>query len=323
MSDATLVWFRLDLRLSDNPALMDAIQRGVPVIPVYVWSPEEEGKWSSGAASRWWLHQSLTQLDAALRERGSRLIVRHGPVLETIKDLMRASGATAVCWNRRYEPSAIERDRSVKSALQQAGYIAESFNGSLLFEPWTIRTQQGQPYQVFTSFWKTCQAQQKPEKPTSSPKEIKAPGRWPASVRLSELNLEPTIDWASGMRSSWHPGEKGALDELNRFLKAGLSHYSKARDLPDRMGTSRLSPYLHFGEIGPRQVWSEVYERKNSASEAVQCYLRELGWREFAHHLLFHFPSTTEQPLRQNFAKFPWKTNRNGCSVVEGKWNKR
>jgi deoxyribodipyrimidine photo-lyase len=307
MSDPSLVWFRLDLRLADNPALLAAIRRGGPVIPVFIWTPEEEAHWQPGAASRWWLHQSLTQLDGSLRERGARLIIRRGPTLEAIRQLLVESAASAVYWNRRYEPAAIDRDRRVKAALHDDGCTVESFNNSLLFEPWTVRTQQGAPYQVFSAFWRTCLALDEPRPPQPAPADIKAPGRWPATIPLRELGLEPTVDWAGGLRSSWRPGEAGAWQQWNRFLDDGLSEYATARDHPDRVGTSRLSPHLHFGEIGPRQVWSAIRRQPDLRSRAHQRFLQELGWREFAHHLLFHFPHTPEQPLRQSFAKFPWK----------------
>jgi deoxyribodipyrimidine photo-lyase len=310
MDETTLLWFRLDLRLSDNPALLASIRRRGPVIPCFIWSAEDEGHAKPGAASRWWLHQSLTQLDAALRERGSRLIVRRGPALETIRELLEETGAHAVRWNRRYDPAMTDRDRAIKAALHQDGRRAESYSGSLLFEPWTIRTQQGQPYQVFSSFWKACLAQQEPDSPEPAPGDINSPRRWPAALPLCELGLEPSINWAGGLRSSWRPGEAGAIEALTRFLDEGLADYHQERDRPDRAGTSRLSPHLHFGEISVRQIWSAVRARLRGCPEGGQCYLRELGWREFAHHLLFHFPHTPEQPLRESFAAFPWKLSR-------------
>ena len=307
MSEPALLWFRLDLRLTDNPALRVALGQGRPVIPVFIWSPEEEDRWEPGAASRWWVHQSLTQLDAALRQRGSRLIVRRGPTLPTIRALLEESTATAVFWNRRYEPAISDRDRRLKTTLREQGCVAESFNSALLFEPWAVRTQQGQPFQVFSAFWRACQAQPEPEPPQPAPRQIPGPPHWPATIPLEELGLEPSLDWAGGLRSRWRPGEAGALEALNRFLDEGLCGYATDRDYPDRLGTSRLSPHLHFGEIGPRQVWAAVRGRQHGRSAAGQDYLRELGWREFAHHLLFHFPHTPEQPLRQQFAAFPWE----------------
>lgn len=310
MNNTMLLWFRLDLRVTDNRALGAALARGMAVVPIFIWAPEEELPWQPGAAARWWLHQSLNQLDAALRERGSRLIIRRGPTLQTIRQLLVETGASAVYWNRRYEPAVVKRDRHLETTLQQDGYQVESFNSSLLFEPWEIQTRQGQPYQVFTPFWKACQVLHEPEPPEPAPTDIKRPRRWPVTLPLSALALEPTFDWTSGLRSNWRPGETGAWENLHRFLDDGLSEYPTGRNRPDRVGTSRLSPHLHFGEIGPRQVWAAVRGRPPGRSEAGQCYLRELGWREFAHHLLFHFPHTPHQPLRENFVDFPWKHDR-------------
>lgn len=310
--NGSIVWFRQDLRLSDNPALLAAVRRGGPVIPVFIWAPEEEGAWPPGAASRWWLHQSLNQLGASLRQFGSRLIIRHGPTIDAIRDLLKTTGANTVFWNRRYEPAAIKRDSRVKASLQKDGWTAESFNGSLLFEPWTIRTQLDQPYQVFTPFWKACMTQQPPEAPENGPTRVEVPRRWPTTLKQAELGLEPKIDWARGLRASWCPGEGGANKLLARFLDEGLGGYADGRNRPDQPSTSRLSAHLHFGEISVRQVWHAIHERlhgrrKSQAANGVRVFASELGWREFAHHLLYHFPQTPEQPLREQFARFPWQ----------------
>ena len=311
----TLVWFRQDLRLRDNPALLAALSRTGPIIPVFIWAPDEEGDWPPGAASRWWLHQSLAQLDASLRRLGSRLIIRRGPTLETLRELLEQTVSTAAFWNRRYEPAVIERDSRVKAALQQDGRIVESFNGSLLFEPWTVQTQQGKPYQVFTPFWKACLAMPAPAPPQDAPSRIANPRRWPATLELAELGLEPTIDWAPGLRASWRPGELGATEQLKGFLEEVLGNYPAGRNRPDRLGTSRLSPHLHFGEISVREIWSALRGQRLGQGichpvEAIRIYGNELGWREFAHHLLFHFPQTPQQPLRKEFARFPWQPDK-------------
>jgi deoxyribodipyrimidine photo-lyase len=307
-----LVWFRQDLRLGDNPALLAAVRDGGPVLPVYVWSPEEEGRWPPGAASRWWLHQSLARLDASLRRCGSRLIIRRGPTLDALRGLLAESGATAVCWNRRFEAAAKGRDAAVQTALRRDGVTAESFNGGLLFEPWAVQTRTGQPYQVFAPFWKACLAREEPPPPDPAPARVPPPRSWPASLDLAELGLEPTIDWAGGLRACWRPGEAGAADQLDRFLNEALDEYPAGRDRPDRAGTSRLSPHLHFGEVGARQVWYAVRGLRGGKATGVRArsadsYRRELGWREFAHHLLYHFPLTPERPLREAFADFPWR----------------
>jgi deoxyribodipyrimidine photo-lyase len=317
MSDTagSIIWFRHDLRLSDNPALSAAVRQGGAVIPVFIWSPDEEERWQPGSASRWWMHQSLEQLARSLRQHGSRLLIRRGPALAAIRALVEETGATAVFWNRRYEPRVIERDRRVKELLRQDGLTVESFNGSLLFEPWTVMTQTGTPYQVFSAFWKSCLARLEPVCPEESPAHLRSPRRWPVSLKLAELGLEPTIDWAGGIRSCWRPGEAGAREQLERFVGEALADYPTGRDRPDQPGTSRLSPHLHFGEISVRQLWHTIHEPLDGklprpSSEAVRRFASELGWREFAHHLLFHYPETPEQPLRREFADFPWRPHR-------------
>ncbi len=314
MKTTTLFWLRLDLRLADNPALAAAVARGGAVIPVFIWSPEEEGAWSSGGASNWWLHQSLAALDASLRALGSRLVIRRGPALETLQALIQATGASAVFWNRRYEPAIIARDAKVKETLRADGIKLESCNGALLHEPWVIRNQSDKPFQVFTPFWKNCLTQPDPEPPLAAPKTIPAPEQWPQSLALDALELEPKIKWAEGFRPVWQPGEAGAAAALQRFLTAAFTDYSERRNRPDVVGTSRLSPHLHFGEISPRQIWHGVQRlaAKRGLSTAAwrsSQFLAEVGWREFAHHLLYHFPHTPAEPLRADFKRFPWREN--------------
>lgn len=312
-ASVSLVWFRHDLRLADNPALQAAVQRGGPIIPVYIWAPEDEGAWSPGAASRWWLHQSLTSLDTRLTKYSSRLVIRRGDSLSTLQALIRETDAQAVFWNRRYDPSIVVRDTTIKSTFRATRIHVESFNTALLFDPTTLRNRTGQPFQVFTPFWKTCLSLPEPSAPLTDPSRLSAPVQWPDSLPLASLQLEPTIDWASGIRTAWCPGEDGARYELQRFLDAAITDYAEHRDRPDEVQTSRLSPYLHFGEISPRQVWHAVRtaSKKHRAKQrGVEAYLRQLGWREFAHHLLFHFPHTLDQPLRGEFADFPWRESR-------------
>ncbi len=307
---ASIVWFRSDLRLADNPALQAALKRGAPIIPVFIWASDEELPWSPGGASRWWLHQSLTALDASLQESRSQLVIRRGASLQLLRELIRETGADAVFWNRRYEPAVIARDKQIKEALRADGIEAESFNAALLHEPWTVQNQSGKPFQVFTPFWKNCLTKPEPTEPSPKPSRISAPEQWPKSLPIAALELEPKIKWAEGIRASWQPGEHGAYAQLKRFLNDAVLNYSENRNRPDLIGTSRLSPHLHFGEISPRQIWhawkAQATSKKITDWRTSQ-FLTEVGWREFAHHLLFHFPHTPEQPLRADFARFPWR----------------
>jgi deoxyribodipyrimidine photo-lyase len=308
---STLLWFRRDLRLADNPALLAAVRRGAPVLPLFIWSPAEEGVWPPGAASRWWLHHSLMQLDASLRQRGSRLIIRQGPAQQVLIELQRHSAVTAVYWNRGYEPALRERDRRLHEALRQAAVAVHIRSASLLFEPETISTQGGQPYQVFSAFWRRCLQAAPAVDTQDAPSAIPAPQQWPPSLTIGQLGLLPDIDWAAGLRAAWTPGEAGALRQLQQFLPL-VGDYQSGRDRPARRATSRLSAHVHFGEISVRRIWSAIQARgsrggrQREAAASVTRLCTELGWREFAHHLLFHFPHTAAQPLRSQFAAFPW-----------------
>jgi deoxyribodipyrimidine photo-lyase len=293
-----LVWFRRDLRLADNPALHAAIESGARVIPVFIWSPEEEAPWAPGAASRWWLHHSLQELNDRLRATGSRLIVRKGASERTLLELADATGSRSIYWNRVYEPAVVTRDREIKSNLRAQGIAATSFQGNVLFEPGSILNQSGLPFRVFTAFWKACLASPSPSQALTAPKTIPAPSRWPVSLTISDLALEPQIDWASGLRANWKPGESAARARIKAFDRS-IADYAIERDRPDHPGTSRLSPHLHFGEISARHLWH--------ATQHHEPFQRQLAWRDFAHHLLFHFPHTPAEPLRPEFYRFPWR----------------
>lgn len=307
MPSPLLLWIRQDLRLTDQPALAAALDRGGAVLPVFIWAPEEEEPWAPGAASRWWLHHSLARLAADLEARGSRLIVRRATTagadagsLGALRKLLRETGAGAVYWNRRYEPAVIARDKAIKQALRDAGVEAESFNAALLAEPWDVRNQSGRPFQVFTPFWKHVKTSIDPPAPLPAPRRIAAPVTWPESLALDALALRPRIPWDEGIAAAWEPGEAGAARLLARFLDGPVKSYGEQRNVPGITGTSRLSPHLHFGEISPRQVWHAAQAHRDGQ------FVTEVGWREFAHHLLYHFPRTPEEPLRPEFRHFPW-----------------
>jgi deoxyribodipyrimidine photo-lyase len=311
MNGPTIVWFRHDLRLDDNPALAAAAARGA-VVPVFIWAPDEEQPWAPGAASRWWLHHSLEKLAAALAKAGAPLVIRSGGSLEVLRAVAKECGASGVVWNRRYEPAVVTRDTQIKKALAADGLAVESFNGSLLFEPMHVATKEGRPYQVFTPFWRALLAKDEPAEPVAAPRRLRAAEASPRTESLAALRLLPPIAWDGTMTKTWAPGAAGGERRLARFLDAALAGYATDRDRPDREGTSSLSPHLHFGEISPRRVWHAVRAAVGGTPAAkitrggAEAYLRELGWREFANHLLFHFPHTSDAPLRADYAKFPW-----------------
>ncbi|NNF52144.1 MAG: deoxyribodipyrimidine photo-lyase [Gammaproteobacteria bacterium] len=304
-----IVWFRRDLRIGDNPALRHAVDNFDQVLLVYVHAPGEEGDWAPGAASRWWLHHSLTAHDSKLRERGGKLVVRKGESLKTLTQLAKEFSADAIFWNRLYDPATTKRDKKVKKSLEDAGIEARSFQANLLFEPWTISTREDNPYRVFTPFWKACLQRAEPDESLASVRALREPSEYPASIKIAELELLPVIDWDEGMEAQWTPGEDGAGDRLDRFLEKAVDDYDSARDLPAVEGVSRLSPHLHFGEISPRQIWHAVKGMSTAArsEKGAATFLKEIGWREFAHHVLYHFPKTPDEPLYEKYAAFPWR----------------
>ena len=313
----TLLWFRQDLRLEDNPALKAAREAGRPIVAVYVLDDESEGEWPMGGASRWWLHHALRSLDQSLRDRGSRLNLLRGRSDEVIARLSQSLGVAAVYWNRRYEPAAIARDSSLKAQLSAAGIEVKSFNASLLFEPHTIQNKQGKPFQVFTPFWKHCLSLPIAPVVRSEKGELGSSPAVAGALPLEALELLPTIPWDSGFSAQWSPGEAGARARLKGFVASAMQRYADDRNRPDLDGTSQLSPWLHFGEIGPRQVWAGVAALSQDSgvfppSNGARVFLSEVGWREFAYHLLFHFPHTPTEPLRSEFSSFPWADDPQG-----------
>ncbi len=307
----------MDLRLRDNPALAAALLRGAPVLPVWILDEGENGRWATGAASRWWLHHSLAALRDSLASRGLPLVLRRGEAAEILPTLAAETGAGAVYWNRRYEPAVIARDKALKERLRGAGIEVKSFNGALLHEPHEIANKQGGPFQVFTPFWRTCG-----EKPVASPVALPrgngvAPQVAVRSAALEELALLPRLDWAVQFSKRWRPGEAGAAAQLERFFAKRVERYADQRDEPSAEAVSELSPHLHFGETSPRLIWARALEASRESgvfpsSRGVQKFLTEVGWREFAHHLLYHFPDTPEKPLRAEFSAFPWADDPHG-----------
>jgi deoxyribodipyrimidine photo-lyase len=296
----TLVWFRQDLRIADNPALAHAAARG-PVVPVYILD-ETPGVRPLGGASRWWLHHSL----AALADDLGGLVLRRGDPARILPALAKETGATAVVWNRCYEPYAVQRDTALKASFSKAGLDVHSFNGSVLFEPWEVKTLGGGPFKVYTPFWRACL-----KLPVAAPLPVPKVKRLNADGdRLAAWSLTPTKpNWAAGFGELWTPGSAGAEAKLTRFLDHGLTGYGELRNRPDLPNVSRLSPHLHWGEVSPRQVWAATHlrlETRRAPRADVDKFLAEIGWREFATHLLYHFPTLPERNWKHAFDAYPW-----------------
>lgn len=300
-----IVWFRRDLRLADNPALIAAAESGRPVIPIYLHD-ETPGIRPIGAASQWWLGRSLAALAAWLETRGSRLIVRRGVAADILPALVAETRAAGVYWNRLYDPGVVERDMELKKTLPAQ---VHSFKASLLNEPWELQTSTGKDFSVFTPYWRAARSRLTIVETKPAPSHLPAPRKWPRTEALE--TKEPY--WAAGF-GDWTPGEDGARARLARFLDAGLENYGERRDRPDFDSTSRLSPHLHFGEIGPRQVWLAVQSAAvggDARDSDVEKFLSELGWREFNHHVLFHHPSLPTENLK-GLEGMPWRDDRAG-----------
>ena len=297
MSKKAIVWFRQDLRLKDNPALHHAAAEGYDILPLYILDE------TKGGASRWWLHHSLKSLGKEIP-----LVLKNGNPQDIVFELIKAEKIDAVFWNRCYEPDAIARDAEIKSALEAASVEVQSFKGCLLAEPWELQTGQGGFYKVYTPFWRALKAKIIPDTPLPAPDASYVNAK---SDNLKDWELLPALNWADGFDEYWQPGEEGAIDKAVAFMESGLTEYKSRRDRMGLEGTSRLSPHLHFGEISPRQVWHAVqaFTVRNEMSDAeqnVEQFLKEVVWREFAYHLIYHVENFSTHAFRSEFDHFPW-----------------
>jgi deoxyribodipyrimidine photo-lyase len=303
MSETSIVWLRDDLRLADNPALSAAAKRGGKLALVYVLDQESAGIRPLGAASRWWLHQSLESLDREARAIGLPLVLRCGSAEVVLPQIVQESGATAVFWNRRYGPVR-DVDAHIKATLTGDGIDTHTFAANLLFEPWAVLTANGSPYRVFTAFWRAC-GQRSVRVPLVAPTTVN--GIQLDSMKVGDLRLLPQgTDWSGGLRDTWTPGERGAHDRLEVFATDILAAYSR-RDEPAQDSTSMLSPHLRFGEVSPYQVWDRIQGPLSPEARLMAPkFLSEVGWREFNWHTLYHFPNLTFDNYRREFDVFPW-----------------
>ena len=305
----TLVWLREDLRLSDNPALHAAAQRGAPTVVLYVLDDKVAGPWATGGAQRWWLHHTLASLQFSLEAIGSTLILRRGDAAQIVPEIAASMGAGAVFWNRRYMPWQIAQDTALKEKLSQSSDV-QSFNGRLLHEPWEFKTKTGGPYRVYTPYWKQVQQ-----------RDVRDP--MPKVTRLSTLKPPPPSDhldawgllstapnWATGFAPIWTPGEDAAHDKWRAWLTTkGAAQYQENRNRPDLDDTSRMAPHIHFGEISVVSMYREMQDEIDAGripAEHGKTFLSELAWREFSYNLLFHYPSMFDAPLMEKFERFEW-----------------
>ncbi len=305
-----IYWIRNDLRLGDNAALVAAAASGRPVIPLFILDETEHGPRSPGGAARWWLHHSLSRLADDYHALGATLILRRGETLAVLASVARETGAERVVYQRSYDGFGCRIHKSIKAHLSPLGVKAAAHAGYLLFEPEQVSTLSDTPFKVFTPFWRRCMQQAQLSAPLAPPQRI-SPANGVKSDALAMWQLLPSRpDWSGGLVRAWTPGEQAGLGRLQEFIDEAILDYSQARDIPGVAGTSGLSAHLHFGEISARQIWHAVNLAMASADipeAAGEAYLRQIGWREFCHHQLFHWPDLDTQPLRPDFTRFPWR----------------
>lgn len=305
-----VVWLRSDLRLADNPAITHAVQSGRPLVVLYNLDDGSSGLRSLGSASRWWLENSLRGLDQDLKTIGGSLVLRRGPSARVLDEVVTATSAGAVCWNRRYDAAGIAIDAALKQSLRARGLSVSSFQANLLFEPWTVRSRAGEPFRVYSPFWRAAIATGAPRAPLAAPTRLTAPAVPVASDKLEDWSLSPTSpNWAAAFFQSWTPGEAGGRAKIETFLADGIGHYAEHRDRPGHQSTSRLSPHLAFGEISPFQIWHAtrmVADQEPNHHRHAEKFLSEIGWREFSYHLLHHWPDLATNNFQSRFDSFPW-----------------
>lgn len=304
----TLVWFRQDLRVQDNPALFYAAEQG-KILPVYIVDDSHSGPWRQGEASCWWLHRSLEALNESLA--GMLRVFRGDPLL-LIPSLLEECGIKQVAWNRCYQPWQVVRDRSLKNALIDLGVEVQTYNGSLLWEPWQVLKKDDTPYKVFTPYFRNgCLNRDAPRYPLPAPPVLQTLSQAPKGDGLDQLGLLPNVEWYKSVALQWQPGEGGAGDRLAEFVTSHLEQYKCGRDRPDSQATSRLSPHLHFGELSPNQAWYVAQNAKLTPSGEADrdCFLCELGWREFSNYLLYHWPTLPQENFQRKFDRFCWRQN--------------
>jgi len=318
-----LWWVRRDMRLRDNDILTRAAETGHPVIPVFIRDGIVD---VTGAAPKWRWGLGLQAFEQTLRARGSRLILRSGEPLSVLRNLIATTGADAVHWHRLYDPDSITRDVAVKAGLKDDGCIAESHAGHILFEPWTVPTKTGGFYKVYTPMWRTVQYRDVPV-PCSVP-GLRSPEVWPESELFDDWALGAAMRRGAGVVEPYTcVGEDAALDRLDRFLEENIGRYQNKRDYPGVGAGSRLSENLTYGEISSRRLWHGGKRAAEQGLPGTETFIKQIVWREFAYHLMYHQPGLASEPFRQEWANFPWRSDNadadawrrgmTGCDIVD------
>lgn len=302
LPSVSIVWFRQDLRLEDNPAFLYASAQNHPIIPIYILDETNNDQWKMGEASRWWLHKSLSSLNDAMR---GNLCFASGDAFTALQTIISTFDVKGIYWNRCYEPWQIQRDTTIKSTLSKLHITVKSFNGLLLKEPFENLKEDQSPYKIFTSFYKKNYLDKNYASYCKrTPPSINFASHYILSI--DDLKLLPKNHWHKKLENHWTPGEKGAKTNLENFLNNGLKDYQKGRDYPALNCTSNLSPHLHFGEISPVQIIEQLLEQMDSFNPNAEHFVKELCWREFAYSLLYHFPYMPEKNLKNEFDAVNW-----------------
>lgn len=312
MPSPIICWFRRDLRLVDNEMLRAATSEGRPIIPVFILDPETE---AIGAAPKWRLGEALAAFAERLEGKDSRLILRRGPALKVLRALIEETGADTVLWHRLYDSAAIARDTAVKAGLKDDGVAAQSFRGHVLFEPWEVETGTGGPYRVYSPFWRSVRGREVGE-PLRVPPKIDAPESWPGSEALADWALGAAMNRGAGVLAKYAcVGEMAARARLDSFLDGPVADYGRMRDFPATDATSRLSENLTYGEISPRLIWTRAMVAREEGAAGAETFLKELAWREFAYHLIYHFPRIETDNWREEWDAFPWRDDNDDAEA--------
>ncbi|EIE52254.1 deoxyribodipyrimidine photo-lyase [Citreicella sp. 357] len=311
-----LVWIRRDLRLTDHAALSKAAGMGRPVIPVFIRDHTVD---ALGAAPKWRLGLGLAVYADRLAAMGSALVLRAGPAREVLERLLDETGADTVYWQRAYDPDSVERDTAVKDALRARGVEAQSFAGHLLFEPWTVETRQGGYYKVYSPYWRAVQ-HRGVARPLSAPAELSAPHTWPTSERLDDWQLGAQMRRGAAVAAPYQQvGEQAAQDRLASFARDAIADYRDGRNMVATDGCSMLSENLSLGEISPAQCWHAGRRAMQAGKDGAEPWVKELVWRDFAWHLLWHTPHIADRSWRAGWQTFPWNEDERTAEVIAWK----